>query len=67
MAFLLFQGGQAVSREVQKKDPPIRTSDSAGVRCEPAADAVGVNEKQPDPAPVVEADDREEAGYGYGV
>ena len=46
---------------------PTTTDAAAGVHCDPAADAAGVTETRSEPAPIVEADDWEEAGYGYGV
>lgn len=55
--------------EANKNDAttPTTADSAAGVRCDPAADAATVTEKRSELVPIVEADDREEAGYGYGV
>ena len=47
----------------------VPTSESMPVvRCDPSAAADGIDERRLTSAPaIVEVDEREEAGYGYGV
>ena len=50
----------------RENDSNARRSDNTAVAClEPPADAEDAGDDRGEP--VVEADDREEAGYGYGV
>ena len=61
---MLFRRKIVVSKD---SDVTTRTTDrTIVVHCEPAADADAVSEERT-AEPIVEADDREEAGYGYGV
>lgn len=51
----------------EENDVPTPESMSVAP-CEPRAAADGIDERRTPPVPaVVEADEREEAGYGYGV
>jgi len=58
-----FQEERVVPGEI---DPTARTTDEkAVVRCQPAGDTEVTDDARGEP--IAEPDDREEAGYGYGV
>jgi hypothetical protein len=60
---LFFEEARVKPRE---NDPTDRKTDSAVACCEPPAEAETAGDEPGEPI-VAEADDREEAGYGYGV
>jgi hypothetical protein len=60
---IFFEEGRVAPRE-NDADPRV-TDNSAMVCLEPDTGADDAGQRRPEP--IVEADDREEAGYGHGV
>lgn len=70
MALLLSRRPYCLQEDsVVSEEHDVPTSESMPVvGCEPAAAADGIDERRMTSAPAIaEVDEREEAGYGYGV